>query len=293
MGQFISELRKENHLTQKELATQLNITDKAVSKWERGLSCPDIALLSPISKILGVTSTELLNCKRNIFLPQNIETDIETPLKYVEVNLDNTLKYVDNSNKNKLKITQNIYAMSFSLIMFLGIFVSIICDLSISGRLTWSQYPICCCIFAWLIFFPTIKLGKKGVLYSLIALSLFILPFSLQLWNIIKFNSPNINIFTLFDVFKILKNLAIAVVVLLWIMYVLFFVLNINRLIASAISTLLIIPFNFIITYIVGSALNESTFTPLDIIDTLALALIAVTLFVINRIIVQKKSYNK
>ena len=284
MGQFISKLRKENHLTQKELATALNITDKAVSKWERGLSCPDIALLSPIAEILGVTSTELLNCKRNVFSPQNVETDIETPLKYVEVNLENTLEYVEKSIKNKIKITQNIYSIAFSLIIFLGIFVSIICNLSISGRLTWSQYPICCCTFAWVVLFPTIKLGKKGVLYSLIALSIFILPFSLKLWNIIKFNSPNINIFTLFDVFKILNNLAIAVVVLLWIMYVLFFVLNINRLIASAISTLLIIPFNFIITYIVGSALNEPTFTPFNIIDTLALAMIAVALFVLNSV---------
>jgi len=56
MGRFISELRKSRQLTQKDLAAKLNITDKAVSKWERGLSCPDISLLSPIAGILGVTT---------------------------------------------------------------------------------------------------------------------------------------------------------------------------------------------------------------------------------------------
>ncbi len=61
MAQFISELRKEKKLTQKGLAEQLGVTDKAVSKWERGLSCPDISLLSKLSKILGVTTSELLN----------------------------------------------------------------------------------------------------------------------------------------------------------------------------------------------------------------------------------------
>lgn len=45
IGTFIQQLRKENNLTQKELGEQLNITDKAISKWERGLSCPDISLV--------------------------------------------------------------------------------------------------------------------------------------------------------------------------------------------------------------------------------------------------------
>ncbi len=43
IGNFIKELRKEKNLTQKELADKLFITDRAVSKWERGLSCPDIS----------------------------------------------------------------------------------------------------------------------------------------------------------------------------------------------------------------------------------------------------------
>jgi len=60
-GVFLAQLRKQNGYTQKELAHKLYVSDKAVSKWERGLSMPDIALLSPLSNLLGVTITELLS----------------------------------------------------------------------------------------------------------------------------------------------------------------------------------------------------------------------------------------
>lgn len=63
-GRFISELRKEKGLTQAELAEKLNVTDKAVSKWETGRSIPDVSLLIPLSENLGVTVTELLKGER-------------------------------------------------------------------------------------------------------------------------------------------------------------------------------------------------------------------------------------
>lgn len=63
-GEFISELRKAMGITQKELASRLYISDKAISKWETGHSIPDITLLVPLAEILGVTVTELLECRR-------------------------------------------------------------------------------------------------------------------------------------------------------------------------------------------------------------------------------------
>ena len=63
-GGFLVQLRKEKGLTQKELAQQLYVSDKAVSKWERGLSLPDISLLTPLAECLGVTVTELLQGRR-------------------------------------------------------------------------------------------------------------------------------------------------------------------------------------------------------------------------------------
>ncbi|MBQ2927793.1 MAG: helix-turn-helix transcriptional regulator [Oscillospiraceae bacterium] len=63
-GSFVAALRKEKGLTQKELADRLYISNKAVSKWETGVTIPDTALLVPLAEALGVTVTELLKCQR-------------------------------------------------------------------------------------------------------------------------------------------------------------------------------------------------------------------------------------
>lgn len=65
LGSFISALRKENNMTQTELAGKLNVTDKAVSRWERGLGFPDINTLEPLADALGVSLIELMQGKRN------------------------------------------------------------------------------------------------------------------------------------------------------------------------------------------------------------------------------------
>ena len=61
LGQFIAGLRKEKQMTQAELAERLHVTDKAVSRWERGVGYPDINTLEPLADALGVTLTELMN----------------------------------------------------------------------------------------------------------------------------------------------------------------------------------------------------------------------------------------
>jgi transcriptional regulator with XRE-family HTH domain len=63
MGEIIAALRKEKGMTQAELAKEAHVTDKAVSKWERDLSCPDISLLPRLAEIFGVDANELLNTK--------------------------------------------------------------------------------------------------------------------------------------------------------------------------------------------------------------------------------------
>lgn len=64
LGKFIAMLRKEKQITQAELAERLSITDKAVSRWERGLGFPDINTLEPLADALGVSLTELMNCQK-------------------------------------------------------------------------------------------------------------------------------------------------------------------------------------------------------------------------------------
>ena len=64
MGEMIAQLRKEKGMTQKDLADQMNVTDKAVSKWERNLACPDINSVPHLAEILGVSVDELLNVSK-------------------------------------------------------------------------------------------------------------------------------------------------------------------------------------------------------------------------------------
>ena len=61
IGRLIYQLRKEKNLTQLQLASRMNVSDKAVSKWERGLGCPDISLLSELSGIFEVDLEKLLS----------------------------------------------------------------------------------------------------------------------------------------------------------------------------------------------------------------------------------------
>lgn len=63
MAEVISGRRKELGMTQKELAEKLNITDKAVSKWERGIACPDTAVIPKQARILGISIEELMTSK--------------------------------------------------------------------------------------------------------------------------------------------------------------------------------------------------------------------------------------
>ena len=60
IGKFIAECRRENNLTQSQLAEKLFITDKAVSKWERGVAMPDTSIMLKLCELLGITVNELL-----------------------------------------------------------------------------------------------------------------------------------------------------------------------------------------------------------------------------------------
>ena len=61
IGSFLKELRKENELTQEQLADKLNVSNRSVSRWETAKGYPDISLLEPLAKVFGVSITELIS----------------------------------------------------------------------------------------------------------------------------------------------------------------------------------------------------------------------------------------
>lgn len=60
VGKLIASLRKEKHMTQKALAEAMHLSDRTISKWERGLGCPDVTLLRSLSELLGVNVEQIL-----------------------------------------------------------------------------------------------------------------------------------------------------------------------------------------------------------------------------------------
>ena len=110
MGRFISEVRKKKGFTQKELAEQLSVTDKAVSKWETGRSAPDISLLVALAEILDVTVIEILNGKE-------IEKE-----NYTQVSNEVVVDTIKKDNK-KLRCSI-IIAVSFMLLLMIIVALS-------------------------------------------------------------------------------------------------------------------------------------------------------------------------
>ena len=76
LGMMIAELRKEKGMTQLELAEKMGVTDKAVSKWERDLSCPDINSLPNLAEILGVSVDDLMQIKKEAENPKQSPKEI-------------------------------------------------------------------------------------------------------------------------------------------------------------------------------------------------------------------------
>lgn len=164
MAQFISELRKEKKLTQKELAEQLGVTDKAVSKWERGLCCPDISLLSKLSNILGVTTSELLNGEK-----------YGAPAPGVEAMVEATLQYADTATKSA--IAKNVrwkYVAIVSVVFLVSVFILIACISAIDSGLGWSILPLKITVFIWLAVMFGAFVMEKNKIASLLLCGFFI-----------------------------------------------------------------------------------------------------------------------
>ena len=266
MGRFIAELRKSHQLTQKELAEKLNVSDKAVSKWERGLSCPDISLLSPLSDILGVTTTELLNGER-----------ASSDVAHEDVAVATALEYGRKEVKRKTDFNLTIIAATLSAFLLLGIFVVSIVDLATSGTFSWSLIPISSSIFAWIVLIPTARLGARGIVWSLVAVSVLVLPFlyvlDFTIGNLIEFNTM------LFSVGAVVAPLLIGFA---WFAYLLLKKLRARMLLGIAILVLLSSPVNYFTNVIISNRLNEPFEGLTLILNTFIPVIIAAILFVIE-----------
>ena len=114
IGKFIAECRKQVNLTQMQLAEKLGITDKAVSKWERGVAMPDTSIMLELCDILGISVNELLSGERI-----NMENDNQ---KTEQLLLD-MAKELEKKNKTIWSSMWIIMIASMTA-LFAGIFVA-------------------------------------------------------------------------------------------------------------------------------------------------------------------------
>lgn len=250
-GRFIASCRKEKGLTQAQLAEKLNITDRAVSKWETGKCMPDSSIMLELCNILDITVNELLSGER-------IEMN-----DYEEKVNENLIEFKkkDENNMNKNAIISTIYTIT----MVIGILVCCICDIAVSGTLTWSFIVFSCILVTWIASFPVILLGKKGVLVAMIAISILIVPFMYVLSILIKVN----------EVFRIGTIISIISLVFLWMVYVLYYRLKERKLLATGITFLFAIPFTILINSTLSKMIGEPVIDIWDILSVFILLIVA------------------
>ena len=102
-GRFIAGMRKEKKMTQAELAEKINVTDKAVSRWERGLGFPDIQTLEPLAQALGISVLELMRSKKK---ESTGDVDI-TETQYTRQEVAEMLQNADDISKQQKKQDKN------------------------------------------------------------------------------------------------------------------------------------------------------------------------------------------
>lgn len=173
IGPFIRDLRQEKDMTQQQLADRLGITDKAVSKWERCVSYPDITLLRELADVLGVSVTELLAGERDTAPPQ-------VPPEVEEVVVD-TVAYVETARrKNKgwrfwLFIALTAGCLIAALVLFILYWVA-----GSHGKQN-ILLAMKCVAFGWAVCCPLLRWERYPVAGTLGVVTVGVIPFLYQI----------------------------------------------------------------------------------------------------------------
>ena len=115
-GQFIAGMRKEKKMTQAELAEKIHVTDKAISRWERGLGFPDIQTLEPLAQALGISVLELMRSEKK--KPAGDMDTTET--QYTQKEVAEMLQNADDISKQLKKQDKNANIIAGILVIGVG-----------------------------------------------------------------------------------------------------------------------------------------------------------------------------
>ena len=117
IGKYIRKKRIEKGMTQQQLAEKIQVTEKAVSRWETGRGVPDISLLEPLAEELHVSVTELLNGEERV----QEEAVHDTKAHMADIDITNVIEYVQENRKEKYNtgFKIGIRCLVVSLVLFL------------------------------------------------------------------------------------------------------------------------------------------------------------------------------
>jgi len=185
-GSRIAEARKKNGMTQRELAERLDVTDKAVSKWECGKGFPEITLLPKLSKVLGIKPEDLLTDKpvQAEVVHAGIE-DREVQNESVDPQVElvtNVIRYSGEQQYRKLS------RLVFPIICgALGIaaFVCALVDFCITQSLTWSRFPLSALLFCFVVLLPIFLLKKHRTAFGAAVFFAGLIPYLLYLESLV------------------------------------------------------------------------------------------------------------
>ncbi|MDE7218938.1 MAG: helix-turn-helix domain-containing protein [Oscillospiraceae bacterium] len=170
IGQFIRDRRLALCLTQQQLADRLGVTDKAVSKWERSVSYPDITILRELAAALEVSVTELLAGERDAQLPA-------VPPEVQDVVVD-TVAYAETARERNQRWKLWIF-IALTAGCLIAALVLVIVGLA-RGSLWAAMLAIRCIAFGWAVCYPLLR-TERPVRNALIIASVFVYPL---LWSL-------------------------------------------------------------------------------------------------------------
>ena len=169
IGLFIRDRRLALGLTQQQLADKLGITDKAVSKWERGISYPDITLLRRLADALAVSVSELLGGER--------EAAAVVPAAVEDVVLD-TVAYAETARRRNGGWRFWTF-VAFTALCLIAVLVLFIIYLS-TNRNTYMMLAIRCVAFGWAVCYPLLRWERYPVRGALLIATFAVFPFLMQ-----------------------------------------------------------------------------------------------------------------
>lgn len=190
LGEKIQKLRKQSGLSQEALAEKLTVTRQTISKWELDQSTPDLAFLTRLCDLFGVSADYL------------IREDMDEPGAVPEpARREKKLHFTELAKRRGLT--------ALSAAAFVAIFVCLICDYFTSQSLTWSLTVTASVAAAWLLCLPCFLAKGKVVLKTLLTASLVVIPYLALLSCLLK--NPLL--------FKLGTCISLVSLVAVWVMY--------------------------------------------------------------------------